>query len=183
MKRHYLLIPLMLFACESAHPASETVQSFADALQYGDRAALFAGHVDSTDQGEFCRSEFRKLLEKAQAEVRTEDCQRVRSLTTTDLGAMADELRLAVQVTGWSCENQKGSCVDYAKTVFDQALDEHPLTKQKPKSVEVRRVFGDESSAAAYLDITSADGGVEHRTLKLKKVGVGWRVTQGFLAE
>lgn len=182
MPRPIAILALVLFAaCDSAHPATPTVQRFLDALQYGDHAGLLAAHIDGTSQSEWCRPEFKKLLTRAQAETHSEDCQRVRSLTTSDLAAMKDELRLAVQVTGWSCEHPKGSCIDYASTVFEQALADHPLIREKPTASKIRRIFGDESTAAAYVDITHPDGSVEHRTLELKHVGEGWRISKGFL--
>lgn len=181
---HILIVfmfALVLSGCDRPHPAGEVTQQFSEALRYGDRDQLFTSHIDSTEQSQWCREKFKALLARAQQEARSEDCQRVRSLTSTDLAAMTDELRLAVQVTGWSCQHPRGTCVDYGRTVFEQALDEHPLVTHKPTAIEVKRVFGDDRAAAAYLDVTDANGALEHRALQLQNVEGNWRISEGFL--
>lgn len=183
MRRHLLHLALLfaLLGCERAHPGTATAQAFVDALKYGDRAGMLAAHIDSTPQSDWCRAEFRGLIERAKAQTTAEDCQRVRALTATDLDAMRDELRLAVQVTGWVCEHPQDDCTSYARLVFEQALQADPLVETPPKSVTIQRVLGDESTAVAYVDLVRADGEVEHLTLQLRNIGDGWRIAGGFL--
>ncbi len=178
-RSHTCVVALLLLGCESAHASSEVAHSFVEALRYGDRVGLYAAHVESTDQSEWCRHEFKNLLAKARSEVEPEDCGELRAMSNADLVELPDELRLAVQVSRWTCENPAGSCRDYSRSVFEHALDGHPLVVNKPGGATIRRIVGDESHAAAYVDITT-DSGVQHVTLQMKHVGSGWRVAGGF---
>jgi hypothetical protein len=183
MRRTLLLTLLLLIACESDHPARPTVDRFVEAMQYGDVDGMLALHVDGTSSSDWCREEFRTALAKARDSVDREECRRIRSLGADDLEAMDDELRLAVQVAGWVCENPEGTCEQYAETVFRQTIEGHPLVLAPPKKISVRRVFGDEARAAAYIDLTDASGTTRHRTLELQKYGDQWRIAGGLLNE
>ena len=181
MRRHLttLAIVLGLGGCEAEHESRNVVDQFALALQYGDIAGMFAAHVDSTQQGEFCRKSFRDLLDRSR-ELSAEGCEQVRSLTSGNK-EMPDELALAVQTGRWACEHPKGTCVDYARTVFEQAVAASDLSAEPLSSVRVRQLNGDATSAVAYVDAETKSGVTHHRTLRLKLVGEGWRVAGGFL--
>lgn len=177
------LLLLLALGCDRTHPARPVAERFAEALRYGDVEGMLALHADGTDSSRWCREEFRTALRKAHASIDAEECQRIRSIGEHDLDRMNDELRLAVQLTGWVCEHPDGTCQGYAETVFRQALEGDPLITGELQAVTVRKVFGDEGHAAAYVDITDGSGETSHRTLQLDRIGDSWRVSAGLLDE
>ena len=169
---------LLLVACDNRHPARPVVEQFAAAVVAGDVEQIFATHVDSTPQGAFCRKEFRDILEKA----RTLDeagCATTIALheEVSGLNDLApDEVQLALQTGRWVCENPRGTCVDYARTVFEQSL-QHSEFADPVTVVSVEEVVGDASNAVAQLTLDTS----KPHTLYLQNVGEGWRITRGVL--
>lgn len=169
---------LLLVACDNRHPARDVVEQFAGAVVAGDVEQIFATHIDSTPQGEFCRKEFRDILEKA----RTLD--EAGCATTTALHAEVaglndlapDEVQLALQTGRWVCENPRGTCVDYARTVFEQTL-QRSMFAEPMTVVSIDEVVGDASNAVAQITLNVS----KPHTLYLQNVGDGWRITRGVL--
>lgn len=171
----------LAFGCERQHDATPTVRAFLEAVQYDDRDGAFALHIDSTSASAWCSAQFRNVLEKAQSSAAGDDCARVLGLDADELNALPDEVRLAVQISGWACGHRDGSCADYAETVFAQSWGEQPTVASRPAGYEVRRVFGEDDRAVAYVDFVFDDGSREHRTIELSRIDEGWRVSDGFL--
>lgn len=181
-KRLVLVLALASsIACEREHAAREDLVAFLDALEFGDVDRLFELHVDGTNFSPWCESEFRALIEKAQKQRDPEECGRLREISRSDLEAMSDELRLAVQVAAFACESPRGTCIQYGEKVFRQAVAERGVLAERPKSYEIRRLFGDDAKAAAYVELTFADGRSEQRVIELRLVGNRWRVEKGLL--
>lgn len=167
--------------CDREHDATPALREFLDALQYGNVDGAYSRHIDSTAQSAWCSPPFQAALRKAQTEPDKQECVRVRSMTTSDLDSLPDEVRLAVQIAGWACENPDGSCQDYAGAVFRQSVADHPLVTSKPRSYTIRRMFGEDARAVAYVDLVLSDGATEHRTFELQKIESIWHVSKGFL--
>jgi len=178
---YILAMVVLLGACDSDHAARPDLDSFLDALEFGDVDRLFELHVDSTTFSTWCTAEFRAIIEKAQKRRDDEECARLGEIGASDLDAMADELRLAVQVAAFACQQPRGTCTEYGERVFRQAVAERGITARRPASHKVRRLFGDESKAAAYVELTFADGATEQRILEMRRLGNRWRVDKGLL--
>lgn len=180
MRRHHIILAIaVLCGCEQSHPANPDLQAFLDALEFGDRETLFELHLDSTTSSDWCTEKFRAIIVKAQGTRSDGDCAQIRALGESDLEQMRDELRLAVQVTAFACERPSGDCVDYGRRVFEETAATSALLVTPPASREVRRLFGDDDRAVAYVDFVLPDTSQLHRVLELRRVGERWRVTSG----
>lgn len=175
------LVFLSFSACDRPHESSEDLHAALDAVKFGDRERVFQYHADSTDLGMWCSEQFKSVLNKAREAHDEAECGRLEGMTRQDLDAMPDELRLAVQVARFVCEDPTGECTDYARFAFFRGADADGILSGGVRDVVLRRHFGDGLHAAAYVEFHLKDGQVVQRTLKLRKLGSRWRITGGLL--
>lgn len=193
MRRSHLLVVRSIvglvglggaLACErapEAHPATEALEGYLMALQYGDAERLFVWHIEGTPAGTWCGSEsFGALLDRVKQERTPETCQQVRALTAPAQAApLEDEQALLVQTMRFVCEHPEGHCRDYAERVFRSGLEASPAWRVRLRGHTIERVQpGPEpGTAIAYVDLIYPEPiGTRHETLRLERTPLGWRV-------
>jgi len=146
-----------------------------NAVQYDDDERAFAGHVLSTDSSPYCIDSFARVLSKVKENATDAGCEEARALTGEEIQGLDDEARLIAQMTRTVCEDPTIDCIGYSQRVFETMWSEKP----ELVSFELKKVLGDETQAAAYVDLETSEG-IDHRTVKLIRVGQAWKIESGF---
>ncbi|MGM0559317.1 MAG: hypothetical protein ACQEVA_23235 [Myxococcota bacterium] len=167
----------------ASHPAADAAERFLRAIQYSDTRTAAKTHVESTHEGFYCQSdEFQRVFSAAEQRAGRESCEDARALGNDALARLDDQARLAAQMLKVICEEPDATCADYSRRVLEAQRDRWATWTQTLQRFEIQRTIGDPDEAVVYVDVYAAPRGEpDHRTLRMRKVGGSWYVSNALL--
>jgi len=122
------------------------------------------------------------VLERTKEQKTEQDCRDVRSFGPSRRAALEEDAELLVQILRFTCEMPEGTCVDYARKVFETQLPKSDFWAGVA-NFEISKVRAEGGEADVYVDYwrgerSSAE--VERRTLEVKRHDGSWYVTDQF---
>lgn len=178
----YVFALVFLLSCEEKkHAVNSTLIRVADALKFHDRESLANMHIENSKASTFCNPEFSRIMAKV-IEGKTEArCKEVKSITKIEFSSLPDNEKVLAQFVLHVCEQRSPSCVSFSKERI-QDMFQNEKWIDTIKEYEIEKVMGDDGVALAYM-ILHTEKGVEHRTLRFKKIVNDWKLIEGILRE
>jgi len=171
---------------EPSHPAARAASTFMEAVQYRDVDGAWERHLESTEQGIYCSSEsFRTILDRTRDEKTETDCEDVRNFGPERRAELKQDAEFLVQILRFVCEMPEGTCVDYARKVFESQVPRSEFWAGVA-NYEIAKVRADGEEADVYVEYWRGkrDGAeVDRETLEMVRHEDDWYVENTFGAD
>lgn len=171
---------------EPNHPAARAASAFLEAVQYRDVEGAWERHVESTQRGVYCSSEsFQKILERTREEKTETDCEDVRDFGPERRAALKQDAEFLVQILRFTCEMPEGTCVDYARKVFQSQFPKTDFWAGVA-NYSIAKVRTDEEEADIYVEYwrgNREEAELQRQTLEMVRHEGEWYVDNNFGAD
>lgn len=163
------------------HASQNALESYLDALVYGDADGVFASHHESSLQSHWCSMDsFTTLLGELSQRKDEKSCEQARMLTSDAdaMSTLSEEEQLMFQTLRFVCEQEreKPTCQDYAKKVFLSGLTQGELWREGVSEYTIQKISEVKSGEArAYVDLVTGSRSLLKKTITLVYLEDGQR--------
>lgn len=169
-----------------SQPSARAAAKFLEAVQYRDVEGAWEHHLESTKGGVYCSSEaFQKVLARTKKEKTERDCRDVQKFGPRRRADLKEDEELLVQILRFTCEMPDGTCIDYARKVFETQMPKSEFWA-RVANFEIAKVRAEDAEADVYVDYWRGErqaAEVHRRTLEMVRHEGKWYVSNTFGAE